>query len=193
MCAPLAGRSRPHAGALCCDLSVPRDCFRQCDLWAYFQRDFEASRTGPEGPPALLCCTLPLHTERRYPLFYCTPPHPWMFHGHPTACIGGCIPRNRGFSAATPRRMRGRTHCAARNASTDTNAGEITAKLGQGDCQGSGADATTPPPMKRTAFPNEEPRLVGERGLEPPTPCTPCRCATGLRYAPIWHDSLLLG
>ena len=27
--------------------------------------------------------------------------------------------------------------------------------------------------------------LVGARGFEPPTPCTPCKCATRLRYAPI--------
>ena len=26
--------------------------------------------------------------------------------------------------------------------------------------------------------------LVGARGFEPPTPCTPCRYATRLRYAP---------
>jgi hypothetical protein len=26
--------------------------------------------------------------------------------------------------------------------------------------------------------------LVGARGFEPPTTCTPCRCATRLRYAP---------
>ena len=26
--------------------------------------------------------------------------------------------------------------------------------------------------------------VVGAGGFEPPTPCTPCRCATGLRYAP---------
>ncbi len=26
--------------------------------------------------------------------------------------------------------------------------------------------------------------LVGARGFEPPTPCTPCKCATRLRYAP---------
>src|SRR5687767_8620257 len=26
--------------------------------------------------------------------------------------------------------------------------------------------------------------VVGARGFEPPTPCTPCRCATGLRHAP---------
>ncbi len=26
--------------------------------------------------------------------------------------------------------------------------------------------------------------LVGAGGFEPPTPCTPCRCAPGLRYAP---------
>ncbi len=27
--------------------------------------------------------------------------------------------------------------------------------------------------------------MVGASGFEPPTPCTPCRCATRLRYAPI--------
>ena len=27
--------------------------------------------------------------------------------------------------------------------------------------------------------------LVGARGFEPPTTCTPCRCATRLRYAPV--------
>ena len=27
-------------------------------------------------------------------------------------------------------------------------------------------------------------RLVGAKGFEPSTPCTPCRCATRLRYAP---------
>src|SRR5699024_11616244 len=27
--------------------------------------------------------------------------------------------------------------------------------------------------------------LVGVRGFEPPTTCTPCRCATRLRYTPI--------
>ena len=26
--------------------------------------------------------------------------------------------------------------------------------------------------------------LVGTGGFEPPTPCTPCKCATRLRYAP---------
>ena len=26
--------------------------------------------------------------------------------------------------------------------------------------------------------------LVGETGIEPATPCTPCRCATKLRYSP---------
>jgi hypothetical protein len=26
--------------------------------------------------------------------------------------------------------------------------------------------------------------LVGARGFEPPTPCTPCKYATRLRYAP---------
>lgn len=27
-------------------------------------------------------------------------------------------------------------------------------------------------------------KLVGARGFEPPTTCTPCMCATRLRYAP---------
>ncbi len=27
-------------------------------------------------------------------------------------------------------------------------------------------------------------KLVGARGFEPPTPCTPCKCATRLRHAP---------
>ena len=27
-------------------------------------------------------------------------------------------------------------------------------------------------------------RLVGTAGFEPATPCTPCKCATRLRYAP---------
>ena len=27
-------------------------------------------------------------------------------------------------------------------------------------------------------------KLVGARGFEPPTPCTPCKCATSLRHAP---------
>ncbi len=26
--------------------------------------------------------------------------------------------------------------------------------------------------------------LVGVRGFEPPTPCTPCKCATKLRHTP---------
>src|SRR5712691_8618187 len=26
---------------------------------------------------------------------------------------------------------------------------------------------------------------IGARGFEPPTPCTPCKCATRLRHAPI--------
>ncbi len=30
--------------------------------------------------------------------------------------------------------------------------------------------------------------LVGAGGFEPPTPCTPCKCATGLRYAPNMSD-----
>ena len=29
--------------------------------------------------------------------------------------------------------------------------------------------------------------LVGVRGLEPPTPCTPCKCATRLRHTPLSH------
>ena len=33
-------------------------------------------------------------------------------------------------------------------------------------------------------FPGGAVMLVGARGFEPPTPCTPCRCATRLRYAP---------
>ena len=28
-------------------------------------------------------------------------------------------------------------------------------------------------------------KMVGARGFEPPTPDTPCQCATRLRYAPI--------
>ncbi len=31
-------------------------------------------------------------------------------------------------------------------------------------------------------------QLVGARGFEPPTTCTPYRCATKLRYAPIWPN-----
>ena len=27
-------------------------------------------------------------------------------------------------------------------------------------------------------------KVVGAKGFEPSTPCTPCRCATGLRHAP---------
>ena len=30
--------------------------------------------------------------------------------------------------------------------------------------------------------------MVGAGGFEPPTPCTPCKCATGLRYAPNMFD-----
>ena len=30
--------------------------------------------------------------------------------------------------------------------------------------------------------------IVGAGGFEPPTPCTPCKCATGLRYAPNMSD-----
>jgi hypothetical protein len=32
--------------------------------------------------------------------------------------------------------------------------------------------------------------MVGARGIEPPTPCTPCRCATRLRYAPTLSPKL---
>jgi hypothetical protein len=32
-------------------------------------------------------------------------------------------------------------------------------------------------------------KVVGARGFEPPTPDTPCQCATRLRYAPINHES----
>ena len=31
--------------------------------------------------------------------------------------------------------------------------------------------------------------LVGARGFEPPTPCTPCKCATRLRHAPFHKDN----
>jgi hypothetical protein len=31
-------------------------------------------------------------------------------------------------------------------------------------------------------------KMVGARGFEPPTPDTPCQCATRLRYAPINHE-----
>ena len=31
--------------------------------------------------------------------------------------------------------------------------------------------------------------LVGETGFEPATPCTPCKCATGLRHSPIFRPS----
>jgi hypothetical protein len=33
---------------------------------------------------------------------------------------------------------------------------------------------------------------VGETGFEPATPCTPCKCATRLRYSPISFAYLLL-
>ncbi len=32
--------------------------------------------------------------------------------------------------------------------------------------------------------------MVGARGFEPPTPCTPCKCATRLRHAPTVVTSL---
>ena len=31
--------------------------------------------------------------------------------------------------------------------------------------------------------------LVGTRGFEPPTPCTPCKCATRLRHVPTGVNS----
>src|SRR5215475_12663883 len=37
----------------------------------------------------------------------------------------------------------------------------------------------------------ERREMVGARGFEPPTPCTPCRCATRLRHAPtgrLWKE-----
>ena len=33
--------------------------------------------------------------------------------------------------------------------------------------------------------------MVGASGFEPPTPCTPCRCATGLRHAPTFRSTPL--
>ena len=36
-------------------------------------------------------------------------------------------------------------------------------------------------------------KMVGARGFEPPTPDTPCQCATRLRYAPKiqWNDGVM--
>lgn len=34
--------------------------------------------------------------------------------------------------------------------------------------------------------------MVGLTGFEPATPCTPCRCATRLRYNPFWHFMSIL-
>jgi hypothetical protein len=39
-------------------------------------------------------------------------------------------------------------------------------------------------------------KMVGARGFEPPTPDTPCQCATRLRYAPKntkkqWNDGMM--
>ena len=34
--------------------------------------------------------------------------------------------------------------------------------------------------------------MVGATGFEPATPCTPCRCATKLRYAPTEDEGCLL-
>lgn len=36
------------------------------------------------------------------------------------------------------------------------------------------------------------PRLVGATGFEPATTCTPYRCATKLRYAPVFSASINL-
>ena len=35
--------------------------------------------------------------------------------------------------------------------------------------------------------------MVGARGFEPPTPDTPCQCATRLRYAPKipWNEGVM--
>src|SRR5450759_3792607 len=45
-------------------------------------------------------------------------------------------------------------------------------------------------PWKRTrTFFDVE--MVGARGIEPPTPCTPCRCATRLRYAPTLSHGII--
>ena len=38
------------------------------------------------------------------------------------------------------------------------------------------------------AIKNERDKMVGARGFEPPTPDTPCQCATRLRYAPMNHE-----
>jgi hypothetical protein len=43
---------------------------------------------------------------------------------------------------------------------------------------------------------NSNKKMVGARGFEPPTPDTPCQCATRLRYAPIkiikqWSNGIL--
>src|SRR5256885_8726238 len=35
--------------------------------------------------------------------------------------------------------------------------------------------------------------MVGARRFEPPTPCTPCRCATKLRYAPTELEIIQVG
>jgi hypothetical protein len=45
--------------------------------------------------------------------------------------------------------------------------------------------------FKQKKEPVQAPKLlilmVGARGFEPPTPCTPCKCATRLRYAPTFE------
>jgi hypothetical protein len=38
------------------------------------------------------------------------------------------------------------------------------------------------PLLKRVS--KKELKMVGTTGFEPATPCTPCKCATGLRYVP---------
>ena len=44
-------------------------------------------------------------------------------------------------------------------------------------------EKTKPPRFSREGFFMTR-KVVGAIGFEPTTPCTPCRCATGLRHAP---------
>ena len=46
------------------------------------------------------------------------------------------------------------------------------------------AERVANPAEARTRERVEKCRMVGAKGFEPSTPCTPCRCATRLRYAP---------
>lgn len=41
---------------------------------------------------------------------------------------------------------------------------------------------------RRKLFNLQRLKVVGLTGFEPATPCTPCRCATRLRYNPIKSD-----